>query len=271
MDKRRLGRTELEVPVVGMGTWRTFDVSDEKLETACCAVVDGALASGSVFFDSSPMYGHAERVLGKALEKRRSSATVATKVWASSASEGRAQSARALKYFGDRIDLYQVHNLVSTDIHLPLLEELVAEGKVRAIGATLYDPAAYDELERLMESGRIATIQVPYNPIESDAERSILPRAADLGLGVIIMRPFGEGALLRKAPTVTELMPLRDFGIETWPQALLKWILSDERCHVAIPATSRPERVRENAAAGNPPWFGPDERAWVARLAMRIM
>jgi diketogulonate reductase-like aldo/keto reductase len=81
------------------------------------------------------------------------------------------------------------------------------------------------------------------------------------------MRPLGEGALMRRPPSPEALAPLREFGVETWAQALLKWVLSDERCTVAIPATSRPERVRENAAAGEPPWLGPDERALVARLA----
>jgi len=271
METRHLGRTGLDVPVVGMGTWRTFDVNDQRLEAACCGVVDGALAAGSAFFDSSPMYGHAERVLGRSLDGRRASATIATKIWASSASEGQAQVERALAYFAGRVDLYQVHNLVRCDLHLPMLERLVESGKVRAVGATQYDPSAYGELISLMKSGRIAAVQIPYNPLETDAERVILPLAADLDIGVIVMRPFGEGVLLRKAPHIAELMPLRDFGVETWPQALLKWILSDERCHVAIPATSRPERVRENAGAGDPPWFGPDERAWVARLAMRLM
>ena len=98
-------------------------------------------------------------------------------------------------------------------------------------------------------------------------KREILPLAADLGLGVVVMRPFAEGALMRHPPTATDLAPLRPFGITTWAQALLKWALSDPRCHVAIPATSRPGRMTENAAAGNPTWFGPDERALVSRLA----
>lgn len=94
-----------------------------------------------------------------------------------------------------------------------------------------------------------------------------MPLARELGLPVIVMRPFGEGALVRRAPDDGALEPLRPFGVETWAQALLKWVLSDARIDVAIPATKRPERVRENAAAGNPPWFGPAERALVERLA----
>ena len=118
-----------------------------------------------------------------------------------------------------------------------------------------------------MKTGRISAVQVPYNPAERDVERDILPLAADLGLGVVVMRPFGEGALLRSSPPASALQGLAAFGVHTWPQVLLKWILSDPRCAVAIPATSRPERMSENASAGDPPWFGPEERAYVARLA----
>ncbi len=118
-----------------------------------------------------------------------------------------------------------------------------------------------------MATGQITAIQVPYNPYEREVEARILPLAADLGLGVVVMRPFAEGALVRRPPRPETLAPLKPFGVSTWAQALIKWILSDTRCHVAIPATSHPERMAENAAAGAPPWFGPDERALVARLA----
>jgi aryl-alcohol dehydrogenase-like predicted oxidoreductase len=117
-----------------------------------------------------------------------------------------------------------------------------------------------------MKTGRITAIQIPYNQAEREVERLILPLAAELGLGVVVMRPFSQGSLLVRPPAEAELQPLAAFGVRTWAQALLKWILSDERCHVAIPATSKPERMSENAAAGEPPWFGPAERAYVARL-----
>jgi aryl-alcohol dehydrogenase-like predicted oxidoreductase len=267
MERRTLGRTGLEVPVVGMGTWRTFDVRGAAAERNARAVVDAALATGANFFDSSPMYGAAERVLGAALVGRRDTALIATKVWADTPEEGRAQAERALGFFGGLVDLYQIHNLLRWHEQLALLEQLRDEGRVRALGATHYSPAAFGELRRVMETGRIAAIQIPYNPREREVERVILPLAAELGLGVVVMRPFGEGGLLRRPPPAEALAPLRPFGVTTWPQALLKWVLSDTRCHVAIPATSRPERMTENAAAGDPPWLGAEERELVARLA----
>jgi aryl-alcohol dehydrogenase-like predicted oxidoreductase len=269
MERRTLGSSGLDVPAVGMGTWRTFDVTGQDAEDNARAVLDAAFECGAAFFDSSPMYGEAERVLGRALRGRRDQALIATKIWTRSDSEGRQQAERALGYFGGRVDLYQLHNLVNWERHLEMLEALRAEGRVRAIGATHYSPAKFDELERVMCTGRITAIQVPYNPRQREVERRILPLAAELGLGVILMRPFGEGALVSRQPAEADLRPLARFGVTTWAQALLKWGLSDRRCHVAIPATSKPPRMRENAAAGSPPWFDEAARDYVAQLATR--
>lgn len=265
MERRTLGKSGLEVPVVGMGTWRTFDVRGRGAEENARSIVDRALAVGANFFDSSPMYGEAERVLGDALQGRRETAVVATKVWARSLTEGREQISSALAHFGGRVDLYQIHNLMNWRDHLAVLERLKEAGKISAIGATHHSPSAFGELREVMKTGRITAIQIPYNPVEREIERVILPLAADLGIGVVVMRPFGEGGLLRRPPAESALERLRPFGVSTWAQALLKWILSDPRCHVAIPATSKPERMRENAAAGNAPWFGHDEREYVGR------
>lgn len=267
MEQRLLGNTGLAVPVIGLGTWRTFDVSGQQAEARARVVVDHAFAAGATFFDSSPMYGQAERVLGQALHGRRGGALVASKVWAQSRREAQQQIERALRFFEGALDLYQVHNLVQWQEHLVLLEQLKEAGTITAIGATHYLPQAFDELEKVMRTGRISAIQIPYNPRERDVERLILPLAADLGLGVVVMRPFGEGDLFRRSPSAADLRPLAPFGVTTWAQALLKWIMSDPRCHVVIPATSRPEHVQDSVAAGDPPWFGPEERAYVARLA----
>jgi aryl-alcohol dehydrogenase-like predicted oxidoreductase len=267
LEERTLGSTGLTVPVVGMGTWQTFNVRGAQAEAYARAVVETALGSGARFFDSSPMYGESERVLGAALDGKRKRAIVATKIWASSREEGRKQAEFALNAFGGSVDLYQVHNLVAWQDQLALIERLRDEGKVQAIGATHYSPSAFAELERVMKSGRIGAIQIPYNPLEREVEQRIFPLAEELGLGVVVMRPFAEGALMKRKPRNGELGPLLPFGVYTWAQVLLKWILSDPRCHVAIPATSKPERMIENAEAGQPPWFGPEERALVTHLA----
>jgi aryl-alcohol dehydrogenase-like predicted oxidoreductase len=177
------------------------------------------------------------------------------------------QIANALKFFDGRVELFQVHNLVATTRRLDMLEEQKAAGRVQALGATHYSEGAMDQLQRVMESGRIDAIQVPYNPRQRKVEEEILPLAAELNLGVLIMRPFGEGDLLRSSPPISALAPLAEFGVTTWPQALLKWVLSDPRCHVAIPATSSLDHLIDNLVGGSPPWFGPDQRDLVARLA----
>jgi aryl-alcohol dehydrogenase-like predicted oxidoreductase len=267
METRVLGSSGLTVPVIGMGTWRTFDVHGSAAEANARSIVDRALAAEARFFDSSPMYGAAERVLGRALSDRRDGAIVATKVWTESVADGRAQIDRSLSYLGGYVDLYQVHNLVNWQGHLPALESLREKGLITAIGATHYRAAAFGELATVMKTGRVSVVQIPYNPLERDVERVILPLAAELNLGVVVMRPFAEGGLMRRSPPASALKSLEAFGVRTWAQALLKWSVSDRRCHVAIPATSKPERMSENAAAGDPPWFGAEERAYVARLA----
>ena len=265
MEEREIGRHATTVPVVGLGTSRVFDV-DPSAEDGPRRVVDAALDAGVRVMDSSPMYGAAERVLGAALEHRREQAFVATKVWTPDDEEARRQVQRSLRYFGGRIDLLQVHNLVAWPTRLDLIQEERDAGRVRLIGATHYREDAYDELAVVMRSRRVDAVQIPYNPVECRCTEEILPLASDLGIGVVVMRPFAQGALTRRQPSAEELKPLADFGVQTWAQALLKWVLSDERVTVAIPATSRAERIDENAAAGRPPWFGPEERELVARL-----
>ena len=258
MRTRELGAGGPRVSVVGMGTWQTLDTPQGRDD-----VVSAALDAGSTFLDSSPMYGESERTLAQGLGDRRDEAFVATKLWTPDDGEAERQAERALDLYG-RVDLYQVHNLVRTPKRLDLLEELQHEGKVGAIGATHYSPSAFNDLEQVMRSGRITAIQIPYNPREREVERRILPLAEELGIGVVVMRPLGAGALVRNAPKAQELEPL---GVETWAQALLKYVLSDKRITVAIPASSKAERVTQNALAGEPPWFGADQRALVERLA----
>jgi diketogulonate reductase-like aldo/keto reductase len=253
MEERRLG------PVVGLGTWRTFGGD----AATAAAVVGAALDAGVRLFDSSPMYGGAEASLGSALRGRRDGSVVATKIWSQSVAEGKVQYERQVEWFG-RVEIEQVHNLAAWRDQLEWLEQERAAGRVDRLGVTHYAPSAFGELAEALRTGRFDVVQVPYNPREREVERELLSLAAELGVAVIVMRPFGEGALLRRSPPAEALSEL---GVETWPQALLKWVLSDPRVDVAIPATSKPERAASNAAAGSPPWFGDEERALVEQLA----
>lgn len=257
IEHRRLG------PVIGLGTWRTFGGDS----TRARSVVDAAMDAGVRLIDSSPMYGGAERSLGAALDGRREAVTVATKIWASSVDEGRAQYSAQLGWFGGRIEVEQVHNLVAWRDHVEWLSRERDAGRIGQLGVTHFTSSAFRELADAMRSGRFETVQLPYNPRERESEPVLLPLAAELGLKVIVMRPFAEGELLVRQPPPAELAPLHEHGVETWAQALLKWVLSDERVDVVIPATADPAHARENAAAGSPPWFGREERELVERLA----
>jgi aryl-alcohol dehydrogenase-like predicted oxidoreductase len=251
METRRFGRTEWRLPVIGLGTWQTFDVGPGG-EPAAGAVVRAVWEGGTRLFDSSPMYGRAEGVLGRALGELRREAIVATKIWARSAAEARAQIAAQLGFYEGRVDLEQIHNLVAWRERLDWLERERDAGRVGMIGATHYSPSAFAELEQVMLTGRIDAIQIPYNPLEREAERRILPLAAELDLGVIAMRPLGGGGLARRL----------DAG------ELLRWTLADERIHVAIPATSSVDHGRANVAAGTDPRMAPDERAQLSEQAL---
>jgi len=263
MERRRLGTRGPEVRVVGLGTWQTFDVGEERQDLVD-AVVEAAFEEGTRLVDSSPMYGLAERRLGRALASgRRQHSFVATKVWTRSVEEGQAQFEAQLDYYAGRVDLEQVHNLVEWQAHLDWLEAERDSGRVRLLGATHYSAGAFGELETVMRSGRIDAVQVPYNPRERQIEDRILPLAEELGLGIIVMRPLGEGGLL-PGPAASELAAL---GVQSWAQALIKWALSDPRITAVIPATRDPKHARENARAGSAPWFDKKERKLVEDLA----
>lgn len=268
MHKRRLGRSDLLVPVIGLGTWKVFDVNGLAEEERCAEVATTAIKAEANFFDSSPMYGEAERVLGQAIRAERKHCYIATKVWTRngqySADE---QIAASLRYFGDVIDVYQIHNLSEWEPVLDKLEVLKADGKVKSIGITHYQEEAFPEMMKVMRTGRIDTIQVPYNALRESATQEILPFAQELDLGVIIMEPLESGALVRTSPPAEALKPFERFGCYTWAQALLKFVVSDPLVHIAIPATSSPQRMEENAAAGGGEWMDESAREEVRRLA----
>ena len=270
MERRPLGATGLEVPVVGMGTWRTFDVRGADGEARCRDVLDAAYEGGATLFDTSPMYGSAERVLAEAIGGRRDGALVADKLWTADDHVAQRQAEHALRWFGGLVDVYQVHNLVGLDARLALLRRMQGEGSVRVVGATHYQHSAFPTLLSLVTRGAVEQIQIPYNARDRLAERELLPAAADHGVGVIVMQPLGAGQLVRRLPPVEALAPLEPYGVRTWAQALLKFVVSDPRVSCAIPATSRPERMSENAEAGRGPWLDESAREYVAELAKQI-
>jgi aryl-alcohol dehydrogenase-like predicted oxidoreductase len=262
VQRRALGTSGVRVPVIGLGTWQTLDLPPDR-ESVASDVVGAALDHDVVLFDSSPMYGRAEQVLGRALEPRRSEALLATKTWSPTQEQAEARFEQQLAFFGGHIELMQIHNLIGWQQRLPWLERQRDEGRIGLIGATHYQAEALGELARIMRTGRIHAIQIPYSPAERDAEREILPLAHELGLGVIAMRPLAEGQLLIE-PTDAELAEL---GTASWAEALLKWALSDSRVHCAIPATRRVAHVIANAAAGDDPSLDPGRRELVERIA----
>jgi diketogulonate reductase-like aldo/keto reductase len=255
VDERRLG------PVVGLGTWSTFGGD----RGTARAVVEAALDAGMRVFDTSPMYGAAEESLADALRERRGGTVVAEKIWARSPAEGEQQLDAQLRWFG-RVEIEQIHNLVAWQEQLPLLEEAREAGQIDRLGVTHYSPSAFGELARALKTGQFDTVQLPLNPLERDCERELLPLAAARGIAVIVMRPLGGSGSALASKRVPE-EALGELGVETWPQALLKWALSDERVDLVIPATKRPGRARENAAAGEPPFFDDSQRRLVERLA----
>ena len=260
MEKRELGRGGPRVSVVGMGTWQTLDVPDGRDD-----VVAAALDAGSTFVDSSPMYGEAERTLAQGLGARRAEAFVATKLWTPDDREARRQAERALHWYGGLVDLYQVHNLVGTHARLDLLEELKRAGQGR--------PDRRDPLQPVgVHRPRGRDAQRPHrrhpDPVQPARARGRAPDPA-AGRGARPRRGRDAAARRRRrscAPS-RRRSELDALGVETWAQALLKWVLSDPRITVAIPASSKPHRVTQNAAAGEPPWFDADQRERVARLA----
>jgi aryl-alcohol dehydrogenase-like predicted oxidoreductase len=263
MRQRPFGDTGVHVPVVGLGTWRVFDLPPSG-QPAANDIVGAAFAAGVRFVDTSPMYGRSERVLGEAVAARRSDAIVATKTWAGSVDEGREQFHRQLAVFGGRVDLLQVHNLVAWEAHLDWIERERDADRVRWIGATHYSPSAFGELARVARTGRLDAVQLPYNPLVASAAEPLLDLAAENGLGVVVMRPFAEGALLG-GPLPPEVAAL---GVRDWADALLRWCLSDARVSVVIPATSSVTHALANAAAADAPPLEARERDAVARAAV---
>lgn len=270
MQTRKLAT--LQVPPIGMGTWKTFDVQSETEIAVRQEIITACLSEGVAFLDSSPMYGKSETVIGITTEAKRDRFQLATKVWCTGSVQGRNEIDQSFERFKTQyIDVFQIHNLLDWQVHLSTLEMLKSEGKIGLIGITHYLTESYPEIIQIMKSGRIHTIQIPYNVLERTCETDILPLAEELGIGVIVMQPLGVGRLVTGLKREPNLSPLQAYGIETWAQALLAWILAEPRVSVIIPATSRPERIRENAAVGRLPLLPKELRTHIEKEVQRCL
>lgn len=238
------------LPVIGLGTWSTFDVGGSaSARDPLREVLKGFASAGGKVIDSSPMYGRAEAVAGALLGELGMSALVATKVWTRGKQRGIDEMERSIALLG-HVDLMQVHNLLDVDTHMATLRAWKAEGRVRYIGVTHYQLGAFDELERWIREGAIDFVQLPYSVRVREAEKRLLPAAADAGCAVLVMRPFEEGALF-DAVKGKALPPwAAEIDCTSWAQLFLKWILGDTRVTCPIPATAKPKHLADNVRAG---------------------
>ena len=244
------------VPVIGLGTWQTFDVGAGAARGPLRQVLRRFVELGGRIVDSSPMYGRAESVAGDLAAELgvRDKLFVATKVWTNGRDAGVAQmeeSARRLRT--PRLDLMQVHNLVDWRTHLQTLAEWKRAGRVRYVGVTHYTAGAYAELEQVMKTERLDFVQVNYSVAEREAERRLLPLAVDRGIAVLVNRPFAEGALFRRVRGRPLPPWAAEAGCQSWAQLFLKWIIAHPAVTCVIPATSRPEHLEDNMQAGGAP------------------
>lgn len=256
------------IPAVGLGTWITFNVGDDPvLRDECADVMAAFFEAGGRMIDSSPMYGSSQPVIGHGLRKlgRPAALFSAEKVWASKEADGPRQIEQSRRFWGvPRFDLVQVHNLLAWERHLQTLSEMKASGSVRYVGITTSEGRRHDLFERIMRNQQLDFVQLSYNVVDREAERRLLPLAAERGIAVIVNRPFRQGALTRRL----EGKPLPEWaaelGMSSWAQVILKFILSHPAVTVAIPATTRVDHVRENVAAAGGPMPDPAMRERMA-------
>jgi diketogulonate reductase-like aldo/keto reductase len=240
------------VPVVGLGTWITFNVGNDKVARDSCAdVMRAFFAGGGTLIDSSPMYGSSQKVIGYGLNKLDSPKVFsADKVWISSAASGPAQIEASRNAWGvPRFDLLQVHNLLSWEPHLKTLFAMKRMDSLRYVGITTSEGRRHGEFERVMRAHPLDFIQVSYNILDREVEARILPLAQERGMAVIVNRPFQEGALTRKLARHPLPAWAAEIGCTSWAQVILKFIISHPAVTCAIPATTRVDHVRENLAA----------------------
>ena len=248
MRTRAIPRTGETLPVIGMGTWRTFDTAER---TALVDVVRTLFDGGGALIDSSPMYGRSETTVGEVLRdlKAEKRAFLATKVWTSGKEEGIAQMRESMRRMG-RVDLMQIHNLLDWRTHLPSLRAWKESGTIRDWGITHYSLSAFADMESIVRAEKPDFVQLPYSVGVRDAEERLLPACASGGVAVLVMRPFEGGSLFADA----RRRPLPAWAAEidctSWAQIFLKFILGHPAVTCPIPATSNPAHMADDVRAG---------------------
>ena len=259
--KRSIPSSGEKIPLIGLGTWQTFDIDNSSEERAALEeVLKTLVAKGASVIDSSPMYGASETVVGDLSSglKIRNKLFLATKVWTSGKEDGIVQMNESFrKMKTDKMDLMQVHNLIDVHTHLKTLRNWKEQGKIRYFGITHYTASAYPELMRLIKNEKPDFVQFNYNISVREAEKELLPLAKDKGVAVIINRPFEEGALFRTVKGKALPAWASEYDIQSWGQFFLKFIVSHPAVTCAIPGTSKAKHLEDNLGAA----FGklPDE------------
>lgn len=254
MLKRTIPDEDEQLPVIGLGTWQTFDVGASEAERAPLReVLKRFHALGGRVIDTSPMYARAEAVVGQLTTELgiNESLFLATKVWTQGENAGIHQMETSLYNLKrPRLDLVQVHNLLDVDTHFDTLEEWQERGLIRYRGITHYTSGAYEQVEDNLDEDDIEFVQINYSLLERQAEFRILPEAADEEIGVIINRPFAGGVALEKVKGKPLPEWAAEFDCRTWAQFMLKWIIAHPAVTCVIPATADPVHLEDNMAAG---------------------
>ncbi len=254
MAMRKIPSSGEMLPVIGLGTWQTFDVANDATARAPLeAVLREFAALGGKLIDSSPMYGRSEDVSGELIAKRalREKLFIATKVWITGKAAGVAQAEESMKKLrASPIDLLQVHNLLDVDTHLRTLSEWKRQGRVRYIGVTHYTSSAYDAVAKVISANTVDFLQINYSIGEREAEQRLLPLARERGIAVIINRPFAGGEMFRRLRGTPLPAWAAEIDCTSWAQLMLKFVVSHPAITCAIPATSRIEHLRDNMGAG---------------------
>lgn len=250
---RRIPSTGEQLPVVGLGTWITFNVGNDSQALATCTdVVRAFFADGGRVIDSSPMYGSSQPTIGHALRQigRPAALFSAEKVWIGDGVRGPAQIEASRRHWDvPRFDLMQVHNLLAWQEHLPRLLDMKAAGRIRYVGITTSEGRRHAEILQVMRTQPIDFVQVTYNPADRDVESDILPLAQERGIAVLVNRPFREGGLLRQLQRHRLPTWAAELDCTSWAQVVLKFIVTHPAVTCAIPATSQVAHVRQNMAA----------------------